>query len=52
MANPLEIVVKKEFFIDLTLPYSAVRGEQLEIKAILHNYQSDPATVSLVLFFF
>lgn len=52
MADPLEIVVKKEFFIDLRLPYSAVRGEQLEIKAILHNYQSDPATVSLVLFAF
>ncbi|KAM7418856.1 hypothetical protein PAMA_016130 [Pampus argenteus] len=27
------------------LPYSAVRGEQIEIKAILHNYSPDPATV-------
>ncbi|KAM7418855.1 hypothetical protein PAMA_016129 [Pampus argenteus] len=27
------------------LPYSAVRGEQIEIKAILHNYRRDPATV-------
>ncbi|KAJ4921748.1 hypothetical protein JOQ06_016458 [Pogonophryne albipinna] len=27
------------------LPYSAVRGEQLEVKAILHNYSDDPATV-------
>nr|XP_046263044.1 complement C3-like isoform X2 [Scatophagus argus] len=45
VAEPLEVIVKKEFFIDLRLPYSAVRGEQLEIKAILHNYSPDPATV-------
>uniref|UniRef100_A0A3P8R0D2 Complement component c3a, duplicate 5 n=1 Tax=Astatotilapia calliptera TaxID=8154 RepID=A0A3P8R0D2_ASTCA len=36
--DDLEILVQKKFFIDLRLPYSAVRGEQLEIKAILHNY--------------
>nr|XP_046263009.1 complement C3-like [Scatophagus argus] len=45
VAKPLEVIVKKEFFIDLRLPYSAVRGEQLEIKAVLHNYSPDPATV-------
>ncbi|XP_040001306.1 complement C3-like isoform X2 [Xiphias gladius] len=45
VADPLEVIVRKEFFIDLRLPYSAVRGEQLEIKAILHNYSPDPATV-------
>lgn len=33
--------------MDLQLPYSAVRGEQLEIKAILHNYSPDLITVSL-----
>uniref|UniRef100_A0A3P8SQ01 Complement component c3a, duplicate 5 n=1 Tax=Amphiprion percula TaxID=161767 RepID=A0A3P8SQ01_AMPPE len=38
VADPLEITVRKKFFIDLRLPYSAVRGEQLEIKAVLHNY--------------
>lgn len=47
VADPLEISVRKDFFIDLKLPSSAVRGEQLEIKAILHNYWPDPATVSL-----
>ncbi|CAN9509990.1 unnamed protein product [Ophioblennius macclurei] len=41
----LEVVVFKEFFIDLRLPYSAVRGEQLEIKAILHNYSPNRQTV-------
>ncbi|XP_051240232.1 complement C3-like [Dicentrarchus labrax] len=45
VADPLEVIVRKDFFIDLKLPYSAVRGEQLEIKAILHNYRPDPITV-------
>ncbi|KAM7393938.1 hypothetical protein PAMP_020772 [Pampus punctatissimus] len=45
VSDPLEVIVRKEFFIDLRLPYSAVRGEQIEIKAILHNYSPDPATV-------
>ncbi|KAF1388632.1 hypothetical protein PFLUV_G00092310 [Perca fluviatilis] len=45
VGEPLEVIVQKEFFIDLRLPYSAVRGEQLEIKAILHNYIPDPITV-------
>lgn len=46
MADPLEVIVRKEFFIDLRLPYSAVLGEQLEIKAVLHNYSPDTITVS------
>uniref|UniRef100_A0A3Q1ETH9 Complement C3-like n=1 Tax=Acanthochromis polyacanthus TaxID=80966 RepID=A0A3Q1ETH9_9TELE len=45
VADPLEIVVRKKFFIDLRLPYSAVRGEQLEIKAVLHNYTPGNITV-------
>uniref|UniRef100_A0A669B5E2 Complement component c3a, duplicate 5 n=1 Tax=Oreochromis niloticus TaxID=8128 RepID=A0A669B5E2_ORENI len=45
VSDDLEILVKKDFFIDLRLPYSAVRGEQLEIKAILHNYEEDPIRV-------
>nr|QOL70921.2 complement component 3 [Tor putitora] len=38
VAEPEEMVVFKSLFIDLKMPYSAVRGEQLEIKAIIHNY--------------
>ncbi|KAK2909404.1 hypothetical protein Q8A67_005241 [Cirrhinus molitorella] len=38
VAEPEEMVVQNEFFIDLKIPYSAVRGEQLEIKAVIHNY--------------
>lgn len=45
--DDLEILVQKTFFIDLRLPYSAVRGEQLEIKAILHNYDEKLIRVSL-----
>ena len=45
--DTLKIVVLKKFFIDLRLPYSAVRGEQIEIKAILHNYLLDEIKVSL-----
>ncbi|XP_067353913.1 complement C3-like isoform X2 [Channa argus] len=45
VADPLEVIVQKLFFIDLRLPYSAVRGEQLQIKAILHNYSPDDVTV-------
>ncbi|XP_062395864.1 complement C3-like isoform X2 [Sardina pilchardus] len=40
VAEPYEMVVKKDFFIDLKLPYSAVRNEQIEIKAVLYNYMS------------
>ncbi|XP_068583426.1 complement C3-like isoform X1 [Cebidichthys violaceus] len=45
VSDPFEVIVWKEFFIDLKLPYSAVRGEQVEVKAILHNYSDEPATV-------
>eukprot|EP00066_Takifugu_rubripes_P028718 XP_011617984.1 PREDICTED: complement C3-like isoform X1 [Takifugu rubripes] len=45
VSEPLPVIVRKDFFIDLQLPYSAVRGEQLEIKAILHNYSPDLITV-------
>ncbi|MED6232503.1 hypothetical protein ATANTOWER_031361 [Ataeniobius toweri] len=49
VSEPLEVIVRKEFFIDLRLPYSAVRGEQLEIKAILHNYTPEPITARVEL---
>ncbi|XP_048052089.1 complement C3-like [Megalobrama amblycephala] len=38
VAEPEEIVISKQLFIDLKMPSSAVRSEQLEIKAIIHNY--------------
>ncbi|XP_072347058.1 complement C3-like [Scyliorhinus torazame] len=38
VAQPYELVVQKDFFIDLRLPYSVIRNEQVEIRAILYNY--------------
>uniref|UniRef100_A0A3B3WJD3 Anaphylatoxin-like domain-containing protein n=1 Tax=Poecilia mexicana TaxID=48701 RepID=A0A3B3WJD3_9TELE len=49
VAKPLKIITWKPFFIDLRLPYSAVQGEQLEIRAILHNYDDNPITVRIEL---
>ncbi|KAM9318793.1 LOW QUALITY PROTEIN: complement C3-like [Pholidichthys leucotaenia] len=40
VGEPLEVIVRKDFFIDLRLPYSAVVGEQIEVQAILHNYHT------------
>ncbi|XP_067438912.1 complement C3-like isoform X2 [Thunnus thynnus] len=45
VGDPLEVIVRRDFFIDLRLPYSAVRGEQIEVKAILHNYSPESLTV-------
>lgn len=37
MADVREMMVMKEVFVDLKIPYSAVRNEQIEIKAVIHN---------------
>ncbi|XP_010826771.1 PREDICTED: complement C3 [Bison bison bison] len=39
VADPYEVTVMQDFFIDLRLPYSVVRNEQVEIRAILYNYR-------------
>lgn len=46
VAEPLEVIVRKDFFLDLKLPSFAVRGEQLEIKVVVYNYSPDPEFVS------
>ncbi|CAK6445567.1 unnamed protein product [Pipistrellus nathusii] len=46
VADPYEVTVVQDFFIDLRLPYSVVRNEQVEIRAILYNYrETDTLTV-------
>ncbi|XP_059848367.1 complement C3-like [Hypanus sabinus] len=45
IAQPYELTVMKEFFIDLRLPYSAVRNEQVEIRAVLYNYHTSEIQV-------
>ncbi|XP_072318357.1 complement C3-like [Eucyclogobius newberryi] len=49
VGKPLDVVVFKPFFVELKLPYSAVVGEQIEIRAIIHNYIDDPITVRIEL---
>ncbi|KAJ8362948.1 hypothetical protein SKAU_G00117790 [Synaphobranchus kaupii] len=49
VADPFEMKVMKSFFIDLKLPYAAVRNEQLEIKAVLHNYLDEKIKVRVEL---
>uniref|UniRef100_A0A8C4YTF4 Complement C3 n=1 Tax=Gopherus evgoodei TaxID=1825980 RepID=A0A8C4YTF4_9SAUR len=49
VAHPYEITVMKDFFIDLRLPYSVVRNEQVEIRAILYNYREQTIKVRLEL---
>ncbi|XP_054865811.1 complement C3-like isoform X2 [Amphiprion ocellaris] len=49
VADPLEIIVRKDFFVELKLPFAAVRGEQLEIKAVIHNYSPNLLTVRVEL---
>ncbi|KAM3924660.1 complement C3-like [Leptodactylus fuscus] len=38
IAKPLDIQVMKDVFLDLELPNSAMRQEQVEIRALLYNY--------------
>nr|ANH21243.1 complement C3 precursor [Monodelphis domestica] len=39
VADPYELTVMQDFFIDLRMPYSVVRNEQVEIRAVLYNYR-------------
>ncbi|XP_050926350.1 complement C3 isoform X8 [Lates calcarifer] len=38
VAEPYNFRAWKRFFVDLKLPYSVARNEQVEIKAVIHNY--------------
>ncbi|XP_064179565.1 complement C3-like [Anguilla rostrata] len=49
VADPFEMKVMKSFFVDLKLPYAAVRNEQLELKAVLYNYINTEITVRVQL---
>ncbi len=53
MADPYEMIVYKRFFIELKVPYSAIRNEQLQIRAVLHNYTKKKIRVNnqTVIFF-
>ncbi|XP_008581904.1 PREDICTED: complement C3 [Galeopterus variegatus] len=51
VAAPYEVTVMQDFFIDLRLPYSVVRNEQVEIRAILYNYQDTKLKVRVELLY-
>ncbi|XP_029699877.1 alpha-2-macroglobulin-like isoform X1 [Takifugu rubripes] len=47
LAPQNEITVFQPFFLELSLPYSIIRGEQFELKATVFNYQSTCMMVSV-----
>ncbi|XP_072255528.1 venom factor-like isoform X2 [Pyxicephalus adspersus] len=49
VAKPLEIQAFKSFFIDLRLPYSVVRNEQVGIRAVIYNNENVPLKVRVTL---
>uniref|UniRef100_A0A8C1TZQ2 Alpha-2-macroglobulin-like n=1 Tax=Cyprinus carpio TaxID=7962 RepID=A0A8C1TZQ2_CYPCA len=40
LARPVQLTVFQPFFLELTLPYSIIRGESFELKATVFNYLS------------
>uniref|UniRef100_A0A8C4K4A4 Complement C5 n=1 Tax=Dromaius novaehollandiae TaxID=8790 RepID=A0A8C4K4A4_DRONO len=38
VAEPLEVQVSKDIFLSIYVPYSVVRGEQIELKGSVYNY--------------
>ncbi|XP_028421447.1 complement C3 [Perca flavescens] len=49
VAEPYNFRAWKHFFVDLKLPYSVARNEQVEIKAVVHNYNNEELHVRVVL---
>ncbi|XP_024412554.2 complement C3-like isoform X1 [Desmodus rotundus] len=37
VSKPFELTVRKSFFVDLKLPFSVIRNEQVQIQAVLYN---------------
>ncbi|KAG8447546.1 hypothetical protein GDO86_014883, partial [Hymenochirus boettgeri] len=40
VADQFQVTAYKDFFLDVQLPYSVVRGEQVQIKATVFNYKN------------
>ncbi|XP_014448350.1 complement C3 [Tupaia chinensis] len=38
VSDPFELTVRKPFFVDLKLPSSVVRNEQVQLQAVLYNF--------------
>uniref|UniRef100_A0A8C5RA68 Complement C5 n=1 Tax=Leptobrachium leishanense TaxID=445787 RepID=A0A8C5RA68_9ANUR len=46
VAEPLQVVVWKDLFIDVQIPYSVVRGEQIQLKAVVYNHKNSDVKAS------
>ncbi|XP_075118336.1 complement C3-like [Leptodactylus fuscus] len=51
VSEPYQLTTFKEFFIDLRMPYSVIKNEQVQIRAVIHNYTPSQA-VARVKFFY
>ncbi|XP_031666506.1 complement C3 isoform X2 [Oncorhynchus kisutch] len=49
VAEPVEMTVVKNFYVDLRLPYSVVNREQVQIKVVIHNYDEVSQKVTVLL---
>ncbi|KAM9314887.1 venom factor-like [Pholidichthys leucotaenia] len=49
VADPYNVKAWQPFFVDLRLPHSVARNEQVEIKAVIHNYSPIDMHVRVVL---
>ncbi|CAM2109876.1 unnamed protein product [Caretta caretta] len=51
VSEPYEVTVKVPFFIDLRLPFSVVRNEQVELRAVVYNYYEDDEVLQVLVEF-
>ncbi|XP_019657450.2 complement C3 [Ailuropoda melanoleuca] len=45
VSDPFELTVMKSLFVDLKLPSSVVRNEQVQIQAVLYNFRTEQVKV-------
>ena len=46
VAQPINVTAFRPFFVHVELPYSAIRLEQLEVRATVYNYMHRTLSVS------
>ncbi|KAL1468764.1 hypothetical protein MTO96_041268 [Rhipicephalus appendiculatus] len=49
VTDPLEILAMKKFFVEVNVPYSVVKNEQIEIPATVYNYGHKQVEARVVL---
>lgn len=51
VAHPLKVSVQQAVSVDVPLPYSMVRGEQIELRGSVYNENYAATTVRFLVFF-